>query len=202
MGLCECIIRQVPLSMDVPERERIYFTLFVIIILTFVTPTTGNDLPGGSLSGSGAFVTISSSGDAKKLIDESNLSLNEILFSKMAPQKERLAVIGEIALSWAEKNLVKLSNNQSMNFTESKEFTRLYSGMSYSFGMNRIPIKLSDYRSLEEQITEGKRPSAEIARNNGSDIEQIELIPPSLHIYEVRDGHSESAGGVELIWDS
>ena len=201
MGLCECIIKRVPLRMDVPERECIYFTLFVIILLTFVTPTTGNDLPGGSLSGSGAFA-ISSPGDARKLIDESNLSLNEILFSEMAPKKERLAVIGEVALSWAEKNLVKLSNNQSMNFTESKEFTRLYSGMSYSFGMNRIPIKLSDYRSLEEQITEGKRPSAEIARNSASDIEQIERIPPSLHIYEVRDGNRESAGGVELIWDS
>ena len=188
--------------MDEPAREWIHFTLFVIILLTFVTPTTGNDLPGGSLSESWGFATISSPGDATKLIDESNLSLNEILFSKMAPKKERLAVIGEIALSWAEKNLVKLSNNQSMNFTESKEFTRLYSGMSYSFGMNRIPIKLSDYRSLEEQITEGKRPSTEIARNNGYDIEQVELIPPSLHIYEVRDGNRESAGGVELIWDS
>jgi hypothetical protein len=179
-----------------------HFTLFVIILLTFVTPTTGDDLPGGSLSGSWGFATISSPDDAKKLIDESNLSLNEILFSKMVPKKERLAVIGEIALSWVEKDLVKLSNNLSMNLTESKEFTRLYSGMSYSFGMNRIPIKLSDYRSLEEQITEGKRPSAEIARNNGSDNEQVELIPPSLHIFEIRDGNRESAGGVELIWDS
>jgi hypothetical protein len=188
--------------MDEPAREWVHFTLFVIILLTFVTPTTGDDLPGGSLSGSWGFATISSPDDAKKLIDESNLSLNEILFSKMVPKKERLAVIGEIALSWAEKDLVKLSNNLSMNLSESKEFTRLYSGMSYSFGMNRIPIKLSDYRSLEEQITEGKRPSAEIARNNGSDNEQVELIPPSLHIFEIRDGNRESAGGVELIWDS
>lgn len=188
--------------MDEPAREWVHFTLFVIILLTFVTPTTGDDLPGGSLSGSWGFATISSPDDAKKLIDESNLSLNEILFSKMVPKKERLAVIGEIALSWVEKDLVKLSNNLSMNLTESKEFTRLYSGMSYSFGMNRIPIKLSDYRSLEEQITEGKRPSAEIARNNGSDNEQVELIPPSLHIFEIRDGNRESAGGVELIWDS
>ena len=169
MGLCEYIRRPVPLRMDEPAREWIYFPLFIIFILTSVTPTTGSDLPGGSLSGSWAFVTISSPADAKKLIDESNLPLNEILFLKMAPKKERLAVIGEIALSWAEKNLVKLSNNQSMNFTESKEFTRLYSGMSYSFGMNRIPVKLSDYRSLEEQITEGKHPSAEIERNNGSE---------------------------------
>lgn len=188
--------------MDEPAREWIHFTLFVIILLTFVTPTTGNDLPGGSLSESWGFAAISSPGDAMKLIDESNLSLNEILFSKMVPKKERLAVIGEIALSSAEKDLLNLSNNLSLNLTESKEFTRLYSGMSYSFGMDRIPIKLSDYRSLEEQITEGKRPSAEIARNNGYDIEQVELIPPNLRVYEVRDGNRESAGGVELIWDS
>jgi hypothetical protein len=112
-----------------------------------------------------------------------------------------LAVIGEVALSRAKKNLESISHNQSMNFTESEEFTRLYSGISSSFGMNKIPIKLSDYKSLEEQITGGKSPSAEIAPLNATIIEQIEPTRPSLHIYEITEGHSESAGGVKLIWD-
>ena len=101
-----------------------------------------------------AIETVSPADDINRRINESNLLLNEIALKNIPPKKEELFVIGEVALSRAEKNLDKLSrDNQSSKLIETGGFAKLYSDMSFAFGMKKIPIELSRYGPPEEQIS-------------------------------------------------
>lgn len=182
------------------------FTYFCIVLAVLASSAGAIDLPAGSFSENKSLETISSSDDIKGLINETNLILNAISLTSEGHEKEELYVIGEVALSRAEKDLHKLSgDNQSSKLIEIGEFARLYGDMSFAFGMQKIPIKLSRYELPEEQISVGNNLSSEnrLAGGlyQGESLFEPNPNPPTLRIVEISEGHTESSGGVGVIWD-
>lgn len=182
------------------------FIYFCIVLAVLASSAGAIDLPAGSFSENKSLETISSRDDIKRLINESNPLLNAIALTNSRHEKEGLYVIGEVALLRAEEDLRKLpGDNQSSELIEIGEFARLYGDMSFAFGMQKIPIKLSRYELPEELISAGNNLSSENRLSGG--LFQGEYLfeqnpnPPALRIVEISEGHTESSGGVGVIWD-
>ena len=181
------------------------FCYIVLIILAY--PAVADDLPAESLSENSSIETASSpADDINRLFNESNLLLNAIASKNIPLEKEELFVIGEVALSRAEKNLDKLSrDNQSSKLVETGGFEKLYSDMSSAFGMQKIPIKLSMYEPPQKQISIENNLSSERelirAPIQPEYRDQFEPNPPTPRMFEISEGFTETSGGVNVIWD-
>ena len=73
--------------------------------------------------------------------------------------------------------------------------------MSSAFGIKKIPIQFFKYEPQERQISIDNNFSSEIGPINIIIQDQLEPNPPMFFMYDISNGHRESSGGVEVIWD-
>lgn len=173
-----------------------------IIIYVLMCSTMAIDLPMELFYTSSNLENTSLSQNVKILKNVSNLLPDAIFLSNATHKRETLLVIGEVALSQAEKNLDRLSqDNHSLKLIESGQFAGMHSEISPAFGIRKIPIKLIKYEPKERQRSQDYNFSSRNDLINASNTEQFVPEQPSIQTYEISKGHRESAGGVDVIWD-
>jgi len=141
--------------------------------------------------------------DITRVVDESNAILSSIVLSR--EQKEELFLIGEVAISSVLKRLAELSrDNQSssgVELVETRDLAILYSDMSHSLGIERIPIILARLDFQKKAIPIGNL-TEERAILNGTTIREDLFQPPQpeFTFFEISEGTRQSSSGGDVIW--
>ena len=176
------------------DENRCLKLRYAAILLAYVIfmPVMGEDLSARPFS---------SSNDKIQYINSSGLmNITALPLSHVPQEREEVFVIGEVALSQAAKDLVQLSEEGGrFELIESGEFTGLYSEMGTAFSIKKIPIKLSKFESQEKSQMINNSLDNDVY--NITPYEELESPDPIIPVYEVSQGHRESAGGVNVIWD-
>lgn len=140
--------------------------------------------------------------DIGRVVNQSNMILASIVLPDEPSKREDLLLIGEVAISTALKRLEDLSrDNQSgkdgIDLVESRDLAILYSEMSHSLGIERIPLKLARLQfPLIGNLSEEK------AMINGTTIRENLFAPsqPNFIGVEFSNGKRESSAGGDVIW--
>lgn len=141
--------------------------------------------------------------DLSRVVNESNTILGSIVLSR--EQSEELFLIGEVAISSVLKKLEDLSrNNEStsgVELVETRNLAILYSDMSHSLGIERIPIMLARLEPKNKAISIGNI-TEERAMINATTIREDLFQPsqPEFTIAEISEGKRQSSSGGYVIW--
>ena len=141
--------------------------------------------------------------DLSRVVNESNTILSSIAMSR--EKSEELFLIGEVAISSVLKKLADLSrNNESsrgVELVEARNMEILYSDLSHSLGIERIPIILARPESRKKAISIGNI-SEERAMINRTTIREdlFQPLQPEFTLAEISEGKRQSSSGGYVIW--
>ena len=180
------------------------YLFFLIVLATIIICPSAADEQRGDLTADDRGIEYLSSYDIERTINESNKIISSIVFLKEPSTREELLLIGEVAISSVMKRLADISSDSqgsSMELVEARDLAVLYSDMSYSLGIERIPIALARPQS-QKKLTPIGNLTEERAMINGTTIWEnlFQPLQPEFTVFEISEGRRQSSTGGDVIW--
>lgn len=175
---------------------------FLIVIVVFIYPSEGYE-NAEDLASQNQSIEDLAGYDISRVVNESNTILSSIVLSR--EQKDELFLIGEVAISSALKRMEELSRDSQsgsgLELVETRDLAIIYSDMSHSLGIDKIPIVLArlDFQKKANPIG---NLTEERAMINGTTIREDLFQPsqPNFIIVEISEGKRQSSSGGDVIW--
>ena len=181
---------------------NLFFFIALAIILCPAAANGQGDVSVSDFSSDGGSPGSMDGYDISRVVNESNIILASIVLPDEPSKKEDLILIGEVAISSALKRLKDLSRDDQsgtdgIDLAESHDLALIYSEMSHSLGIERIPILLARLKSPPiGNLSEEK------AMINETTIRENLFTPaqPNFIVVEFSNGRKESSAGGDVIW--